>query len=337
MTDKPSFDAILLVSFGGPEGPDDVVPFLENVTRGRNIPRKRLEQVGKHYFQFGGISPINERCRRLIDALKTELEDDGPRLPIYWGNRNWHPMIEDTVAEMTKDGVRRAVAVATSAFSSYSSCRQYIEDIERARQSVGKHAPIIEKIPPYWNHPGFIETMVAHTSDALERMAASVPRVSTRLVFTAHSIPMTRANSCDYVDELNEAAAMIAERTDSTMAWDLVYQSRSGSPAEPWLEPDVCDHLRELHSSGVKGAVVVPIGFTLDHMEVIYDLDTEARAIADEIGLVLERANTVGDASRFVKALRDLINCHIEGRTFKALGTRGAKTAPCPPGCCAFK
>jgi ferrochelatase len=328
------FDAVLLVSFGGPEGPDDVLPFLENVTRGRNIPRERLAQVGQHYFLFGGVSPINEQCRRLVGALEAELQRHGPRLPVYWGNRNWHPLLADTVGRMANDGIRRAVAVATSAFSSYSACRQYLDDIAAARSAVGERAPSIEKLPPYWNHPGFIEAMAANTRAALARM--DVASESTRLVFTAHSIPTAMAATCDYEAELREASALVAERAAPGLPWDLVFQSRSGAPTQPWLEPDVCDHLRALPSSSAAGVVLVPIGFVADHMEVKYDLDTEARAVADEIGLRMERAAAVGCAPAFVTGLRELVACHVEGRTPPALGTRGPRPYPCAPGCCAY-
>jgi ferrochelatase len=333
---EPAFDAVLLLSFGGPEGPEDVVPFLENVTRGRNIPRERLEQVGEHYFRFGGVSPINRLCRELIAALEGELDHHGPRLPVYWGNRNWHPMLEDTVACMADDGVRRTVAVATSAFSSYSACRQYLDDVVRARAAVGERAPAIEKLPPYWNHPSFIETMAEHTRDAIERLAGDEGEEGTRLVFTAHSIPRAMAETCDYKAELQEAAALVTERAAPGSTWDLVYQSRSGPPSQPWLEPDVCDHLRALRGAGASRVVLVPIGFVADHMEVVYDLDVEARAVADEIGLALERAATVGSAPRFVAGLRELIACHVEGSPATALGSRGPRPYPCAPGCCAY-
>jgi ferrochelatase len=336
MTDKAPHDAILLISFGGPEGPDDVVPFLENVTRGRNIPRERLEQVGEHYFLFGGVSPINEQCRMLKQALERELGEQGPNLPVYWGNRNWHPMLEETVKQMASDGIRRAVALATSAFSSYSACRMYLEDIERARTAAGENAPAIEKLSPYWNHPGFIETMAENTRTAIERSKNSSGCSTPQLVFTAHSIPAAMADNCDYADELAEASALIAERADGDLEFDLVYQSRSGPPTQPWLEPDVSDHLRELKARGHEAAVIVPVGFVSDHMEVIYDLDTEAKSVADEIGLDVQRAATVGAAPRFVAALRDLIVCHMDGRPHETVGTRGPRPWPCRPGCCAY-
>jgi ferrochelatase len=338
MTIEPiPFDAVLLLSFGGPEGVDDVMPFLENVTRGRGIPRERLTEVARHYFLFGGVSPINGLCRELVRALGAELRRSGPDLPIYWGNRNWHPMLADTVRQMADDGIRRAVAFATSAYSSYSACRQYLDDIDQARAAVGERAPRIEKLPPFWNHPGFIETMADNTREALARMYADCAR--PRLVFTAHSIPTVMAATCDYEVELREASALVATRALSglaTLDWDLVFQSRSGPPAQPWLEPDVCDHLRALRNGGVEGVVIVPIGFVADHMETKYDLDTEARAVAAEIGLHMERAHTVGAAATFVAGLRELISCHVEGRTPPALGTRGPRRYPCTPDCCTY-
>lgn len=330
-----SYDAVLLVSFGGPEGPDEVVPFLENVTRGRNIPRERLEQVGQHYFLFGGVSPINGACRALVAALETELDRSGPRLPVYWGNRNWRPMLEDTVRTMADDGVRRALAVATSAFSSYSACRQYLEDIERARSAVGARAPAIEKIPPFWDHPAFIETMVENTRAAFARLGGNATTRSTRIIFTAHSLPSSMATGCDYEAELRTASALVAERAAPALAWELAFQSRSGPPTQPWLEPDVRDRLRALRAEGVLSVVAVPIGFVADHMEVIYDLDTDARAVADEIGLTLVRAATVGSAPRFVAGLRELIACRIEGRSPPSLSPKGPRVFPCAPGCCA--
>lgn len=340
MTQSPlspasSYDAVLVVSFGGPEGPDEVVPFLENVTRGRNIPRDRLEQVGQHYFLFGGVSPINGACRALVAALEAELARNGPRLPVYWGNRNWRPMLEDTVRAMADDGVKRALAVATSAFSSYSACRQYLEDIERARRAVGARAPAIEKIPPFWDHPAFIETMVENTREALARLGGNGTPRSTRILFTAHSLPASMATGCDYDAELRRASALVAERAAPAFTWELAFQSRSGPPTQPWLEPDVRDRLRALRAEGVASVVAVPIGFVADHMEVVYDLDTDARAVADEIGLKLVRASTVGSAPRFVAGLRELIACRIEGCRPPSLNPEGPRVFPCAPGCCA--
>jgi ferrochelatase len=335
MTGRPH-DALLLLSFGGPEKPDDVLPFLENVTRGRNVPRERLEVVAQQYMRFGGRSPINDECRKLLAALRRELEVRGPQLPVYWGNRNWHPMLADTVAQMARDGVQRAVAVATSAFSSYSGCRQYLEDIERARNAVGPSAPVIEKLPPYWNTPGFLETMTEHTRDAVRvALSRGAAAEEMRLVFTAHSLPVAMASKCDYVDQLREASSFVATGAAPGMEWDLVFQSRSGPPQVPWLEPDVGDHLLALAERDVHAVVLVPIGFVADHMEVLFDLDTQAREIAESLGIEMVRARTVGSAPRFVAGLRDLVADRVEGRTPRTIGTRGAQPWPCAPGCCA--
>lgn len=330
----PPFDAVLLLSFGGPEGPDDVMPFLENVTRGRGIPRERLEVVAAQYMLFGGKSPINGQCRELMAALQAEFAARGPALPLYWGNRNWAPMLEDTVAQMARDGVRRAVAIATSAYSSYSACRQYLEDVERARAAVGADAPIIEKISPYWNEAGFLETMTENTRVALAANRALDGSGEPRLVFTAHSLPTSMADHCDYVAELNEASSLVAAAAAPELAWDLVWQSRSGPPQQPWLTPDVGDHLRTLHADGIRRVVLVPIGFVADHMEVVYDLDTQARAVADSLGLAMTRAKCVGAAPRFVAGLRDLVVAHIAGERAPTVGSRGPRPSPCAPGCC---
>jgi ferrochelatase len=295
----------LLVSFGGPEGPDDVMPFLENVLRGRNVPRERLLGVAKHYELFGGVSPINAQNRNLIAALAEELDTKGPRLPIYFGNRNWHPLLADTLRQMGDDGIKNALAFVTSAYSSYSSCRQYLEDIERARESVGPDAPRIEKLRAFYNHPGFIETNVANVHAALEQIPEA-RRSQTQIVFTAHSIPESMAQNCDYEAQLREASRLVSEGLGDR-DWRLVFQSRSGPPAQPWLGPDVSDHLRELHAAGLRDVVVSPIGFVSDHLEVIYDLDTEAMALCRELGLNMVRAATAGTHPAFIKMIRELI------------------------------
>ncbi|HYC57016.1 MAG TPA: ferrochelatase [Candidatus Binatia bacterium] len=330
-----TFDAVLLLSFGGPEGPDEVMPFLERVTAGRGVPRQRLEQVAAHYMLFGGVSPINEECRKLIAALQAELEARGIALPVYWGNRNAPPFLEDTVRKMARDGIGRAVAIATSAYSSYSACRQYLDDIERARTVVGEGAPVIEKLAPYWNHPGFIETMAEHTRAALASLGdANRPRV--RLLFTAHSIPTAMATTSDYVAELEEACALVAARSAPELAHELVYQSRSGTAVQPWLEPDVRDRLRALASDGVREIVLVPIGFVADHMEVKFDLDIEAAAVASECGIRLARAEAVGASPRFAAGLVDMIEDHVMGRPTSTLGARGPRPWPCAPACCVY-
>jgi ferrochelatase len=329
-----TYDAVVVVSFGGPEGPEDVLPFLENVTRGRGVPRERLREVARQYELFGGVSPLNARNRALVAALEAELGANGPRLPVYFGNRNWHPFLSDTVAEMARDGVRRALAFATSAYSSYSACRQYLEDIERARQAAGARAPVIEKLRAFWNHPGFIEPMAANTVEAFGEVPLE-RRARTRLVFTGHSIPLAMAATCDYGEQLRDAARLVVERLRDAPPWQLVYQSRSGPPSQPWLEPDVLDHIEALAAAGVTDVVVVPIGFLSDHMEVVYDLDTMARRRCEQMGVNLVRARTVGTAPRFVAMIRELVLERLEpGRERRFLGTLGLRPDVCPPGCC---
>jgi ferrochelatase len=315
------YDALLLVSFGGPEGMDDVIPFLENVLRGRNVPRERLLQVARHYELFGGISPINQQNRELIAALENEFEENGPRLPIYWGNRNWHPMLADTIRQMTADGIRNALAFVTSAYSSYSSCRQYLQNISDARDEVGPTAPRVEKLRAFYNHPLFIEANVDHIRTAWCQIEDPG---SAHLVFTAHSIPESMAANCDYAAQLAQTGSVIAQALNIDK-WELVYQSRSGSPSQPWLGPDVCDHLKALRAANVTEIVVAPIGFISDHMEVVYDLDVEARKVANEIGVRLVRAKTAGTHPAFVRMIRELIVERIEGVVPPAI---------CATGCC---
>jgi ferrochelatase len=329
------YDALLVVSFGGPEGMEDVVPFLENVLRGRNVPRERLLSVAKHYELFGGVSPINAQNRRLIAALTRELQTHGPNLPIYFGNRNWHPLLADTFRQMRDDGIKCALAFVTSAYSSYSSCRQYLHDIEGARQQVGADAPQVEKLRPFFNHPHFIEANVAHISAALDQIPEE-RRAQTPVIFTAHSIPESMASNCDYIAQLNETARLIAEELGMT-DWRLVYQSRSGSPMQPWLGPDVCDSLREVHATGNQDVVVAPIGFVSDHMEIVYDLDTEAAALCRELGLNMIRAATAGTHPSFVAMIRELILERIDPNTLRrALGTFGVRADKCATDCCAL-
>lgn len=338
MTARPenpdhAYDALLVVSFGGPEGMEDVMPFLENVTRGRGVPRERLVGVAHHYELFGGVSPINEQNRRLIAALRDELERRGPRLPVYWGNRNWHPMLADAIRQMRDDGIKRALAFVTSAYSSYSGCRQYREDIERARAAAGRDAPAIDKLRAFYNHPGFVEPNAENLRAALEQVPAA-RRADARVAFTAHSIPSAMAAGCDYEVQLLDTCRLVAERANAKN-WRLVFQSRSGSPHVPWLEPDICDHLRELKLTGAADAIVHPVGFISDHMEVLYDLDTEARQVSEEIGLNLIRAATVGTHPAFVSMIRELIAERTEADAQpRALGTRGASHDVCPADCC---
>jgi protoporphyrin/coproporphyrin ferrochelatase len=310
----PSYDAFVLVSFGGPEGPDDVMPFLANVTRGRNVPAERLAGVAEHYYAFGGVSPINQQCRDLLTAVRTDFAARGVSLPLYWGNRNWTPYLADTVKQMAEEGVQRAVAFVTSAYSSYSSCRQYLDDIERARAAVGPDAPRIDKIRRFYNHPGFIEPFADNVRAALAALPAE-RRDEAHLVFTAHSVPVAMAETSGpagdrgrYVTELTEAARLITERAGARAhPWSLAYQSRSGPPSQPWLEPDVRDHLGKLAKSGTKAVVVIPVGFVSDHMEVRHDLDLEAAETADSLGVAFVRAATPGTSPRFASMITELV------------------------------
>jgi ferrochelatase len=339
MPDEPShartpYDAVLIVSFGGPEKHEDVLPFLEIVLRGKNIPRERLLEVADHYYHFDGRSPINDHNRAILALLEKELSAKGPRLPIYWGNRNWHPFLADTLLRMAGDGVRRALALVTSAYGSYSSCRQYLEDIERARLEVGAGAPAVDKIRSYYNHAGFIEPMAEHVREALESFSAAA-RAGVEIVYTAHSIPSSMAATSKYVAQLEEAAGLVSERVGRRQA-RLVFQSRSGPPSQPWLGPDICDYLRELGASGrARDVVVVPIGFLSDHIEVLFDLDTQAREVAAQAGLNMVRAATVGVHPKFITMIRELIVERVSGAAERpALGTLGAEPDVCGADCC---
>jgi len=332
---KP-YDALLVVSFGGPEAAEDVIPFLENVLRGRNIPPARMESVASHYYLFGGVSPINEQNRKLIAALKDELEANGPHLPIYWGNRNWHPMLSDTMRQMKDDGIRRALAFFTSAYSSYSGCRQYLENIEQARSEVGPDAPVIEKLRAYYNHPGFIQPNIESLRNALDKLPEK-NRPDAQIAFTAHSIPIEMASNCEYEAQLLETCRLVAAGAGHGN-WRLVYQSRSGSPTQPWLEPDICDYLTELRESGTTDVIIAPIGFVSDHMEVLYDLDTEAQAHSDKLGLNMVRAATVGTHTLFVSMIRELIQERTNDLTERRfLGTRGPGHDVCQIDCCKYR
>lgn len=335
------FDAILLVSFGGPEGMDDVMPFLDNVLRGRNIPAERKQAVAHHYELFSGVSPINGQNRKLLDALKNQLAERGIHLPSYWGNRNWHPMIEDTVACMSRAGVQRALAFVTSAYGSFSGCRQYVEDIERARASVTQtqgealKPPVIEKLRCFYNHPKFI----AANQERLKEAIALVPkerRAGLAVAFTAHSIPQTMSERCSYVQELNETGRLVIEACPDTPS-QVVFQSRSGAPGQPWLEPDILDHLTRLKDDGISDVIIAPIGFLSDHMEVVYDLDVEAKQHASEIGINIYRAATVGTHPAFVSMIVDLIQERLdEGSDRAAVGRFGASPDRCPADCCRY-
>jgi protoporphyrin/coproporphyrin ferrochelatase len=329
-----NYDAVLVVSFGGPESREEVIPFLENVLRGRNVPRERMLAVAEHYYHFDGKSPINQQTRELISALEAELKRNGPDLPIYWGNRNWHPFLADTLLKMKQDGIRRAVAFVTSAYSSYSGCRQYREDIARAQRAVGSGAPEVDKLRVFFNHPAFVEATVERVRDSLLAVPVDAQR-NVQLIYTAHSIPLSMANTSDYVKQLEEVRLLVsqalAQKNDA-----LVYQSRSGAPGQPWLGPDILDYLREVKARNLASAVVLaPIGFISDHMEVLYDLDVEARQLCVSLGLTMTRARTVGLHPKFVGMIRELIvervNPELERR---AAGSFGPRPDSCAENCC---
>lgn len=332
-TQAHSYDAILLLSFGGPEGPADVVPFLENVTRGRGVPRERLLEVADHYLSFGGVSPINAQNRALIDALRPELREHGHDLPVYFGNRNWHPMVGDTVREMRQDGVERALVFVTSAFSSYSGCRQYREDLARAVAPLGDDAITFDKIRVFYNHPGFVEAMADRVRRALDQIPAERwPGVE--LIFTAHSIPLSMARTSSYEAQLRDACQLVASAA-GVSRWRLAYQSRSGSPLTPWLEPDILEELDVVRAAGVEDVLVAPIGFLSDHMEVMFDLDEEAMEHAAGLGLRMVRVGTVGTHPAFVTMIRQLIEERMKANPDRlALGTRGPGHDICGVNCC---
>src|SRR5215217_5559198 len=316
---KTDYDALLIVSFGGPEGMEDVIPFLEKVLRGRNVPRERMLQVAHHYELFGGVSPINPQNRDLIAALEKEFEQHELSLRIYWGNRNCHPLLPDTLRQMASDGIQNALGFVTSAYSSYSSCRQYLQNIADAQAEVGPRAPRVEKLRAFYNHPLFIEANVDHIREALGQIGSP-----GALVFTAHSIPESMSANCDYVAQLTETGRLIAHEL-GVDDWQLVYQSRSGSPMQPWLGPDVSDHLRALRLQGATNVVLAPIGFVSDHMEVVYDLDVEARRVCEGIGLNMVRARTAGTHPAFVRMIRELMLERIDNHVPPNI---------CAPNCC---
>jgi ferrochelatase len=341
-TDPTPYDAVLLLSFGGPEKPEDVLPFLQNVTRGRGIPDERLEEVGHHYYGFGGRSPLNDQNRALLRALRDSFDEVGLELPIYWGNRNWAPYLTDTMRQMVADGVRRAVVIVTSAYPSYSGCRQYREDLAKATAEV-EGAPRIDKLRHYANHPGFVQPFIDATANALQQLPDE-----SAIAYVTHSIPTAMnatsgPNGGDYLtwhlDVAAEITAELERRTGVTRRTDLVYCSRSGSPHTPWLEPDVNDHLEALAAAGVPGVAVVPIGFVSDHMEVIYDLDTEAAETADNLSLPMARPATPGTDPRFVRMLRDLVVERAaaergEQPVRPCMGKLGPGWDDCRPDCC---
>jgi protoporphyrin/coproporphyrin ferrochelatase len=313
-----SFDALLVVSFGGPEKKEDVLPFLENVLRGRGVPRERMLEVAEHYYHFDGRSPINDQNKALIAGLEQEFKGHGEKMPIYWGNRNWYPLLPDTLKQMHADGVRRAAAFVTSAFGSYSGCRQYREDIARAQQQTGTEAMVIEKLNNFCDREEFIAAMTERVRTAM----AELPNAE-QLIFTAHSIPTSMADASPYVRQLKEASARVAAACGMSN-WTLVYQSRSGPPSQPWLAPDICEHLRAQHAAGLQRVIICPIGFMSDHMEVLYDLDTEAHDLCTEIGLKMARVGTAGSHPKLIGMIRDMV--------FNA--QTSPVTAHCEAGCC---
>ncbi len=339
------YDAFLLLSFGGPLGPDDVMPFLRIVTAGRGIPEERLTDVAQHYLHYDGVSPITAQNEALIAALTEEFARRGIDLPIYFGNRNWHPFVLDTVSTMIADGVRRALVLATSATTSYSGCRQYREDLARTREQLlaadpTTPVPEFTKVRHYFDHPGFIEANAEAVRAALEQLP-DAERASARLVFTAHSIPNSMNDTSGprggglYLQQHQASAALVAEAVRGPGAeFDLVWQSRSGPPQVPWLEPDVNDHLRSLAEAGVTAVVVAPTGFISDHMEVLWDLDNEARDTAAEVGLHFARAATAGTHPAFVAGLADLVEEQLDGREPVSLSHLGLCGVDCPATCC---
>ncbi|WP_420099380.1 ferrochelatase [Corynebacterium sp.] len=358
--DEP--DALLLLSFGGPEKEDDVIPFLENVTRGRGIPRERLRDVGEHYYALGGRSPLNDLNREMIAGIRSELESRGSGMPVYFGNRNWHPFVEDTVETMARDGIRSAVVFATSAWGGYSGCRQYHEDIARARRAVvdaGLTPPRLRRLPQFHDHPLFIGAFAHAVDEARARLGPATCADGADLVFTAHSVPLRADEEAGppgfgghlYSRQVRESAQLILDRSsfgadvgDSPVTAEVVWQSRSGPPSVPWLEPDICDHLRaRVEQGNTRPVVLCPVGFLSDHVEVLWDLDTEARETAEELGVDLVRAATPGGTSDFAAMVVDLIGNLGGGRGEAAdaqgLGCvpnfgRGVDGAPCVPGCC---
>lgn len=349
----PPYDSFLLVSFGGPEGMDDVMPFLENVLRGKNVPKERMLEVCEHYRHYDGISPINQQNRELMAAIKTEFESAGVDLPVYWGNRNWNPMFADTLREMRDDGCRRTLAFFTSMFSCYSGCRQYRENIIAACEEVGENAPIVEKVRMGFNHPDFIGSMSDSVSAAIAELDAKPGEVT--VFFTAHSIPMSMADNCDYEKQLREACGLVAEASGAEN-WKLVFQSRSGPPTQPWLEPDVCDEISAMdEASKIEKLVILPIGFVSDHMEVMYDLDEEAAVLCKQRGIRMARAATAGTSPSFVQMIRKLVQERLNSERLQgerlqgesgensdpsaikeAAGTMGAWHDVCPADCCQY-
>ena len=351
-----AYDAILLAGFGGPEGQDEVIPFLRNVTRGRGIPDERLEEVAHHYRHFGGVSPINGQNRALKAALEAELEARSIDLPVYWGNRNWAPYLEDAVAEAAGHGDTTLLAFATSAYSSFSSCRQYREDFARVLDGTEYDGVVtIDKIRPFYDHPGFVQAFVEGVHDAVAAfLAEGIPADAVQVLFSTHSIPTADAERSGprdidfgpggaYAAQHESVAAWVMDRVArllpaaADVPWELVYQSRSGPASQPWLEPDVCDVIGELAGRGRQAVAVVPVGFMSDHMEVLWDLDTEAKEAAEQAGLRFTRTPTPGVSPAFVAGIVDLIQERLEGRPNAdraRVASVGGSFDVCRPGCC---
>ena len=327
----PDYQSLLLVSFGGPESREDVLPFLHNVLKGKNVPEARMLQVAEHYYKYDGYSPINDQNRELISAIQQDFAANQLDLPIYWGNRNWHPMLPDTLAEMKRAGIGKSLAFFTSGYSCYSGCRQYRENIQEACAAIGAGAPEVHKLRMFYNHPRFIEACAARVREACADHDADLGAAT--MLFTAHSIPIAMADASNYFKQLEESSRLVAEECGARN-WKLVFQSRSGPPSQPWLEPDVCDYMEVLAQEGVNEVVIMPIGFISDHMEVIYDLDVEAREKADELGMKLTRASTVGVHPSFVTMIRELVLERMQGGPQPAIGRFGPSHDVCPVDCC---
>ncbi|GIX00894.1 MAG: ferrochelatase [Pirellulaceae bacterium] len=334
MSEQLPYDSFLLVSFGGPEGRDDVMPFLENVLRGKNVPRQRMLEVAEHYYHFEGRSPINEQNRQLLRALEEEFRAAGIELPMYWGNRNWHPLLPDTLSHMRDQGCRRALAFFTSMFSSYSGCRQYRENIQAAQEQVGPGAPQVDKLRNAFNHPLFISAVAARVREVVDQLPDR--EAPTKLLFTAHSIPMVMAQFSAYERQLREAARLVAAEL-AIADWELVYQSRSGPPTQSWLEPDVVDRVEQLAADGLRQLIVCPLGFISDHIEVLFDLDTELRDRCEEWNIAMVRAPTVGTHPDFVRMIRLLVEERLDpSRPRQYVGQLPISPDTCPPDCCLY-
>ena len=326
-------DAVLLVSFGGPDKPEDILPFLDNVIRDRHVPRERVLEVAEQYQRLGGKSPINDQNRDLISSLENELRSHGYHLPVYWGNRNWHPLLPDTLQKMADDGVKRALAFVTSAYSSYSGCRQYLENIEQARAVVGVRAPKVDKLRAFFNAPGFVEANREQLRKALTQLSTE-KRSRAPVLYTAHSVPSWMAESSDYEKQLLETARLVHEAAEGN-PWKLVYQSRSGPSSVPWLGPDISEALKDLAHSGAHTVILAPIGFISDHMEVQYDLDIRAKEVARELGVILIRASTAGTHPAFVAGIRELIEERLVPiAERKVIGKIPPQPDNCPKSCC---